>query len=52
VKKGTTAEELAYMIHTEIGRGFIRAVDVRQKRIIGHDHVLQDNDVIKIISKP
>ena len=51
VRKGTTAEEMAYKIHTDIGEGFIRAMDVRQKRIIGHDHVLQDNDVVKIISK-
>jgi len=51
VRKGTTAEEMAYKIHTDIGEGFIRAIDVREKRIIGHDHVLKDNDVIKIISK-
>ncbi len=51
VKKGMTAQEMAYLIHTDIGEGFIRAMDVRQKRVIGHDHALQDNDIIKIISK-
>ncbi len=47
---GTTARQLAYLIHTEIGEGFIYAVEAREKRRIGEDYVLRDRDVISIVS--
>lgn len=47
---GTTARQLAYLIHTEIGEGFIYAVEAREKRRIGEDYVLKDRDVISIVS--
>ncbi len=50
VKEGTTARELAYMIHTDIGKHFIYAVDVRKKMRVGEDYELKHNDVIKIVS--
>lgn len=50
VKKRTTARDLAYKIHTEIGRNFVCAIDVRSGRRIGEDYVLKNNDVIKIVS--
>ncbi len=50
VKKGTTAKELAYMIHTDIGESFIHAVNAKTKMRIGEDYVLKHNDVIKIVS--
>jgi ribosome-binding ATPase YchF (GTP1/OBG family) len=50
VSYGTTAREFAYKIHTELGEGFIHAVDVRSKRRLGEDYVLRDGDVIKIFS--
>ncbi len=49
--RGSTAEDLAYAVHTDIGEGFIRAVDSRIDRVIGRDHELKDGDVIKIVSK-
>ena len=51
VKKGATARELAYKIHTDLGDNFIRALNCRTHRIVGHDYVLQASDVITIISK-
>ena len=48
--KGSTAKDLAYKVHSDIGDHFIRAIDARTKRVIGADHVLQDGDVITIIS--
>ncbi len=48
---GSTALDLAFRIHTEIGEGFIRAVDCRTKRVIGKDHILANSDVIRIVSK-
>jgi len=50
VPKGTTARELAYKIHTELGESFIYALDVRNKRRLGEDYVLKPGDVIKIVS--
>jgi len=34
VEKGTTARELAYMVHTDLGEGFLYAVDAKRKRRI------------------
>ena len=48
--RGATALALAYKVHSDIGDGFIRAIDCRTKRIIGKDHVLQDGDVVKIVA--
>ncbi len=51
ISSGTTAKGLAYAVHTDLGDGFIRATDARSGRIIGSDHELSDNDVIKIHAK-
>ncbi|MDR0334605.1 MAG: redox-regulated ATPase YchF [Methanomassiliicoccaceae archaeon] len=48
--RGSTAKDLAYRVHTDLGEKFIRAVNAKTKRIIGSEYVLQDGDVIKIIS--
>ncbi len=48
--RGSTARDLAYKVHTDLGDNFIRAVDVRTKRVVGADHELQNNDIVKIIS--
>ncbi|WP_276922332.1 YchF-related putative GTPase [Ferroplasma acidiphilum] len=50
MKDGDTALDMAYKIHTDIGKNFIRAVNGRTKRVIGKDYKLLNNDVIKIIS--
>jgi ribosome-binding ATPase YchF (GTP1/OBG family) len=50
VPYGTTARQFAYLIHTDLGEGFIYATDVRTKRRLGEDYVLKDRDVIKIFS--
>ena len=51
VQRGTTAKGLAYAVHTDLGDGFIRAVDGRTGRVIGAEHEIDDNDVIKIVAK-
>ncbi len=50
VKKGTTAKELAYMVHTDLGKSFLYAINAKTKQRVGEDYVLQDNDVIKIVA--
>ncbi|MFW6142255.1 MAG: redox-regulated ATPase YchF [Candidatus Saliniplasma sp.] len=51
VKNGSTAEELAFQVHSDIGEGFIRAIDARTDRVIGRNHELNDGDIIKIVTK-
>jgi len=50
VPYGTTARQLAYTIHTELGESFIYAIEAREKKRIGENHVLKDRDVISIVS--
>ena len=50
VPYGTTARQLAYMIHTELGESFIYAIEAREKKRVGEDYLLKDRDVISIIS--
>ena len=51
VEQGTTAKGLAYEVHSDLGDGFIRAVDARNSRVIGADYEVQDGDVISIYAK-
>ena len=51
IQRGTSAKGLAYAVHSDLGDGFIRAVDGRTGRVIGAEHELNDNDVIKIVAK-
>lgn len=50
VPRGSTAKDLAYKVHTDLGDHFIRAIDARTHRVIGSDHILNDGDVISIIA--
>ena len=47
---GSTALDFAYRIHTDLGKNFIRAIDVKTKRIVGKEHLLKHRDVIEIIT--
>lgn len=51
VPRGATAKDLAYRVHTDLGKGFIRAINARSKMVVGHDYAVQDGDVIKIVAK-
>jgi len=50
VSKNTTAKELANIIHKELGKGFLYAIDARSKQRISAEHILKNNDIIKIVS--
>jgi len=50
VRRGTTARELAYMVHTDLGEGFLYAVEARSKARVGADYQLRDMDILKIVS--
>ena len=51
MRRGTNAKDLAYKVHSDLGDNFIRAIDGKTHMTIGHDHVLKDNDVIKIVAR-
>lgn len=48
---GSTALDFAYRLHTDIGNGFVKAVDIRTKKAVGKDHVLQNGDGLEILTK-
>jgi ribosome-binding ATPase YchF (GTP1/OBG family) len=47
--KDSKAIDFAYTLHTDMGDGFIRGIDVKTKQIIGRDHPLKYGDVIEIV---
>jgi len=48
---GSKAIDFAYALHTDMGDGFIRAIDVKTKQVIGKDHPLKSGDAIELIFK-
>jgi ribosome-binding ATPase YchF (GTP1/OBG family) len=50
VPYGTTARQLAYIIHTDLGDNFIHAIEARGRNRVGEDYILKDRDVISIVS--
>jgi len=48
--RDATPVDLAYAVHSDIGEGYVHAVDARSGRRIGDDHELGEGDVIKIVS--
>ncbi len=47
----TTALDFAFKLHTDIGRGFIGAIDVKTRQRVGKEHILKNRDVIEIVFK-
>ncbi|MGM0371443.1 MAG: TGS domain-containing protein, partial [Halobacteriota archaeon] len=43
-------KDLAYAVHSDIGEGYLHAIDARSNREIGDEYVLEEGDVIKIVS--
>ncbi|MEM3768879.1 MAG: TGS domain-containing protein, partial [Nitrososphaerales archaeon] len=50
MREGSTARDLAYKIHTELGEGFLYAIDAKRGNRLSADYILKDKDVIKIVS--
>ena len=47
---GSGPRDLAYTVHSDIGDGYLHAVDARADRRIGEDTELEEGDVIKVVS--
>ncbi|EZQ03883.1 translation-associated GTPase [Candidatus Acidianus copahuensis] len=50
IPKGSKPKDLAYTIHTDLGKGFLYAIDAKKKIRVGEEYELQNRDVIKIVS--
>jgi len=50
MKVASKAKDLAYKIHTDLGDGFLYAIDAKKGLRLGADYVLKDKDVIRIVS--
>jgi ribosome-binding ATPase YchF (GTP1/OBG family) len=46
----STALDFAYRLHTDFGKNFIRAIDVKTKRTVGKEHLLQNLDIVEIFA--
>jgi ribosome-binding ATPase len=46
----TTALDFAYKLHSDFGKHFIRAIDVKTRMAVGKEHLLKHRDVIEIVS--
>lgn len=47
----STALDFAFKLHTDIGKGFIKAINVKTKQLIGKEYALQHRDVVEIAFK-
>ncbi|NHN47744.1 redox-regulated ATPase YchF [Halostella sp. JP-L12] len=48
--RGSTPVDLAYAVHSDIGDGYLHAVNARSSREVGDSYELEEGDVIKIVS--
>ena len=51
LKDGSTALDFAYHLHTDFGKNFIKAIDVRTKQAVGKDHKLKHRDGLEIMTR-
>jgi len=49
MKNGSTALDFAFRLHTDFGEKFVRAIDVKTKKVIGKEHSLKHLDIIELI---
>ena len=50
MRGGSTALDLARTVHTDLAETFLFAIDARNGKRLGADHVLADRDIVKIVS--
>jgi len=50
MEEKATALDFAYRLHTDFGKNFIKAINIKTKMMVGKDHILDFGDIIEIIS--
>lgn len=48
---GSTALDFAYRLHSDIGNGFVKAIDIRTKQAVGKDYKLKHLDGLEIMTR-
>jgi len=48
---GSTALDFAYRLHTDIGNGFVKAVDIKTGRAVGKSYKLKHGDGLEILTR-
>ena len=47
----STALDFAYKIHADIGKNFVKAIDIRTKKAVGKDYKLKHLDGLEILTR-
>jgi len=47
----STALDFAFKLHTDIGKAFVKAIDVRTKMAVGKDYKIKNRDGLEIMTK-
>ena len=50
IPKGSNPLDLAYKIHTDLGKKFLYAINAKTKKRLASDYQINDKDIIKIVS--
>lgn len=50
MEKEATALDFAYRLHTDFGKNFVKAINVKTKMPMGKDHVLASGDIVEIMA--
>jgi ribosome-binding ATPase YchF (GTP1/OBG family) len=50
LSRGASPRDLAYAVHSDIGEGYLHAVDARSSRRIADDYELAEGDVVRVVS--
>lgn len=51
MRRGSTALDFAYRLHSDIGRDFVKAIHVKTKQAVGKDYELKMGDGLEILTK-
>jgi ribosome-binding ATPase YchF (GTP1/OBG family) len=51
IPTGSKPRDMAFLIHTDIGEGFMHALDARSRRRVASEYELKDGDIISIICR-
>ena len=50
IPKDSTAYDFANKIHSDLAKNFIKALDVKTRKVVGKEHILKNLDVIEIVT--
>jgi hypothetical protein len=50
MEEKATALDFAFRLHTDFGKNFVKAIDVRTRLPIGKDHSLKHLDIVEIMA--